>query len=200
VKICGITNLRDAEGAARAGADALGFVFAKSPRRVSVVQARRIIRALGPWIAAVGVFVNEDPENIRRTVDSCGLTAVQLHGDESPEVLKRLSGVKVIKAFRLMHPEDFRAVSGFEADAFLLDAKVQGVYGGTGKSFDWRMLKGKRFSKPLIISGGLSPGNVRHAVCMLSPYGVDVSSGVERSPGKKSLGLVKEFIQNAKNA
>ena len=198
VKICGITNHRDADSAVTLGADALGFIFAKSPRQVSVKAAREISRSVGPWVATVGVFVNESAENILRIASECHLSAIQLHGDETPGFLAKLSGCKLIKAFRVAEPKDLKDIKNYKADAYLFDTKVSGVYGGSGKSFDWKILRLKQALQPYILSGGLNPKNVRSAVRMLKPYGVDVSSGVEKSPGKKDLKLVKEFIRNAK--
>lgn len=200
VKICGITNLKDAEIALEAGADALGFVFATSPRQISAQEAAKIIKKTGPWTASVGVFVNETSEKITQIVLECGLSAVQLHGDESPLLTKRLSSFKVIKAFRV--GKDFKTseTRGYSAQAYLFDTKVKDLFGGSGKSFDWKILKNKKWDKPIILSGGLHPKNVNEAIRLLKPYGVDVSSGVERSAGKKDSKLVKEFIRNAKKA
>ncbi len=200
VKICGITNAKDAEDAVSFGADALGFIFAKSPRRIAPAEARKIIKTLGPWVAAVGVFVNESPEKIKRIASFCGLSVIQLHGDESPADVKKLSDFKLIKAFRVGEGFDFSFLRKYAVDAFLFDTKIEGLFGGSGRKFDWNVLKSKKMGKPLILSGGLDPSNVRKAVSLLFPYGVDVSSGVERSPGKKDSEKVKEFIRNAKKA
>ena len=198
VKICGITNLRDAEDAQRFGADAIGFVFAESPRQVSVSAAKKISWTVGPWIATIGVFVNESTKNILRIASECKLSAIQLHGDELASELYPLKSYKVIKAFRVSEKKDLKKIKNYDADAYLFDTKVASLYGGSGKSFDWDILKSKAILKPCIISGGLNPQNVKTAVRMLLPYGVDVSSGVEKSAGKKDPGLVKRFIQNAK--
>jgi len=198
VKICGITNRRDAEDALCFGADAIGFVFASSPRQISVNDAKKISRAVGPWITTVGVFVNESAQNILRVVSECRLGAIQLHGDEPASMVRRLKGHRIIKAFRIFRKSDLKKVADYDADAYLFDTKVSGVYGGSGKSFKWYLLKSTKISKPYIISGGLNPGNVSAVVRMLSPYGVDVSSGVEKKPGKKDPRLLKRFIQNAK--
>jgi phosphoribosylanthranilate isomerase len=200
VKVCGITNLADARAAVEAGADALGFVFAKSPRKVSAEKAAGIIREIGPWVTAVGVFVNASYGEIMRTACKARLTAVQLHGDEAPELVERLKKTpfKVIKSIRVGAPEDLKGLSAFKPDAFLFDAKVSGLYGGTGKRFDWGILRSKKVTRPFIISGGLSCANVGQAVRSLPLYGVDVSSGVERSPGRKDHKLIKEFIRRAK--
>ena len=199
VKICGITSLKDAEYAVRCGADALGFVFAKSPRQIQVRDAKKIIGSLGPWVACVGVFVNEKAKEILRIASECRLSAAQLHGDEGPDTLRSLASLRVIKAFRVGGDFDVKVFRKFPADAFLFDAKMEGAAGGTGKRFDWNILKGRLPRGPFIISGGLDPKNVREAVRFFRPYGVDVSSGVESAPGKKDPRLVKEFIQNAKN-
>lgn len=198
VKICGITNLEDAKIAMDAGADALGFVFAKSPRKISVSEAQKITRVLDPWVASVGVFVNESPAEILRVVSRCHLTAVQLHGEETQKDILKLKGLKVIKAFRVAQKSDLTAIKGYNATAYLFDAKVNGLYGGTGQSFDWSILKSNKIMAPIIVSGGLNVKNVHEAVRLLRPYGVDVSSGVEKYPGKKDKKLVREFIQNAK--
>ena len=200
VKVCGITNLKDAQAALEAGADALGFVFASSPRQVTIAQASKVVKALGPWVATVGVFVNETPESMIRTAAECGLSCIQLHGDENPLLTKKLSSFKVIKAFRVDERFKQSAMDRYDADAFLLDTKTKDLFGGSGKTFDWKLLDPKKIRRPFILSGGLHPKNVRRAVRALKPYGVDVSSGVERFPGKKDQKLMKEFIQNAKTA
>ena len=200
VKICGITNLADAQAAVKAGADALGFVFAKSPRRVSEHEARRIASAIGPWIAKVGVFVNSSPAVVEGVMRRCGLDVAQLHGDEAPAAARSLrsKGLRVVKALRVGPATDLRAYRNYPADAFLLDTASPQAYGGTGKSFDWQILKQARFSKPVIVSGGLRPENVGALLKVYTPYGVDVSSGVEKTPGKKDPKAVKAFIKNAK--
>ncbi len=198
VKICGITNIRDAVNAVNCGADALGFVFAKSPRKISLRQAKMISKAVGPWVGTVGVFVNEKIENILRAVAECQLSAVQLHGDESAVYAKRLAAFKVIKAFRVGNVLDLAGTQNYPADTYLFDAKVDGKFGGTGKSFAWEILKSRRISRPFIVSGGLNPANVKNVVRILAPYGVEASSGVESAPGRKNPRLVREFIRNAK--
>lgn len=198
VKICGITNLKDARHALDCGADALGFVFAESPRKVSVEQASAVIRALGPWIVTVGVFVNQNAVTIKRIAKICGLNAVQLHGDERPGLIKKLRPLKVIKAFRVSSRSDLPTWKAYPADAFLLDTKIEGLFGGSGKSFDWKIAADLKTDRPIILSGGLDPQNVRQAVGVTRPYAVDVSSGVERYPGKKDPAKVKRFILNAK--
>lgn len=199
VKICGITNIKDAAGAAGAGADAVGFVFAKSPRRVSPAVAKRIAASLPREIEKIGVFVNEKPSIVRAIAKRCGLSAVQLHGDESPADVRALKDLHVLKAFRVDGDFDPSVLRRYgAAKAFLFDTKTRGAYGGTGKTFDWKILIRAAVRKPVILSGGLSVKNVARAVKAVRPFAVDVSSGVERAPGKKNLRLVREFIRNAK--
>ena len=198
VKICGITNVRDAEAALALGADAIGLVFARSPRKISIKEAQKITAAVGPWITTVGVFVNADVESLLGIAKACRLYAVQLHGDETPSYIKRLAGYKVVKAVRVADASDLKGLDAYKTDALLFDTKVTGRFGGSGKSFDWRILKLRKMNRLFIVSGGLDPKNVGEAVRILSPYGVDVSSGVEKAPGKKDHALLKEFIRNAK--
>ena len=198
VKICGITNSEDALEALRLGADAIGLVFAKSPRRVTISKAKEIIKAVGPWTSVVGVFAGESLKAVEQIARDCRLSAIQLHGDEDNSYVKRLSSFKIIKAFRIADASDLKGTGLAKADALLFDTKIEGELGGTGKRFDWGLLSAKKFNKPVIISGGLNPRNVRDAIQLLHPYGVDVSSGVESAPGKKDFRLMREFIQNVK--
>jgi phosphoribosylanthranilate isomerase len=142
IKICGTTNLRDALAAVEAGADALGFVFAESPRRVTVEAARGIVAGLPPYVTPVGVFVDEAVAEVRRVVAEVGLAAVQLHGAEEPEVVAALAPTPCIKAFRVRSREDLRALGRYRVQGYLLDAFVPGRAGGTGVRFDWRVLEG----------------------------------------------------------
>jgi phosphoribosylanthranilate isomerase len=200
VKICGITNLADAMAAVHAGADALGFVFwEKSPRYVEIEEAADIIRGLPPFVTTVGVFVNEAEDVIRGIVHKTGLDRVQLHGDEPPGFVKNL-GPGVIKAIRVRDEEDVRRIGEYEASAYLLDTFSGDMPGGTGKTFDWDLAVRARGYGRIILSGGLNPGNVVEAVKKVAPYGVDVSSGVEFTPGKKDPEKVKAFVKLAKGA
>lgn len=201
VKICGITTVDDAKAALDLGADAIGVIFAKSPRQVTQKRAAEISRAVGPWIAVLGVFVDETPAEMRRLARECSLSAVQLHGRETPKTVGSLTGIKVLKAFHVgegFKPAEMAAYRN--ADAFLFDTKVPGQAGGTGVVFDWKILNKFRSDKPFIISGGLHPGNVAQAIRYFKPYGVEVSSGVEKSVGKKDLKKVRKFIRNAKKS
>ncbi len=200
VKICGITRVEDALVAVRSGADAIGFVFARSPRKIAIEEARAISAAVGPWVSTVGVFVNEKPSTILRIASRCKLSALQLHGDEKPSHVRALKSApfKIVKAFRVGENFDLDQLAAYPVDAFLLDAFVAGKYGGTGKVFDWSILKKKKIVKPCIVSGGLRPDNVSELLKSYEPYGVDVSGGVEKMPGIKDHFLIKKFIQNVK--
>src|SRR5208283_1124357 len=199
VKICGMTNERDALKAARLGAWALGFIFyKKSPRFISPFKAKKIIESLPPFVTPVGVFVNHPAGAVRDIINHCGLRAVQLHGEEDHHYCHRLKryNVKIIKVFRVGENFDPKIVEPFNVDAFLFDSYDQYNYGGTGKTFDWTVLNQiKHLSDvPIILSGGLNTQNVIEPVNVLKPYAVDVNSGVEESPGKKDLKKMKDFI------
>lgn len=198
VKICGITNREDAHAAIELGADALGFVFAKSPRQVTKEQARDIIRNLPPFVTTVGVFVDEKADVIKEICDFCGIHTIQLHGNEQPAYLNELEGYKIIKAFRIKEEDDLKPLANYKPHAFLLDSFVKGVMGGTGVSFSWEIARQAHKYGTIILSGGLTPENVKEAIQIVKPYAVDVSSGVESSPGKKDKLLMKQFIMNAK--
>jgi phosphoribosylanthranilate isomerase len=200
VKICGITNLADAQLVARVGADAVGFVFHKgSERYVTPEQARSICRALPGHLTKVGVFVHADRTEIAETARLVGLSAVQLVGDESPDDLFGYEW-SVLKVFQMRPSFDVESMRSYVVDAFVLDAFKPGVYGGTGKTFDWNLaVKAKAYGR-VILAGGLDPDNVGDAVRFVRPYGVDVSSGVESRPGKKDERLVRDFVAQARNA
>jgi phosphoribosylanthranilate isomerase len=196
VKICGITNQRDAAAAIAAGADALGFVFwAASPRAVSVTAAADISASLPPFVARVGVFVDPEPEYLRRAVSEAGLDVVQLHGDELEQTCLS-AGRPYIKAFRVNAPFDAAAAADRypSAAAFLLDSDRAGFKGGTGVAFDWHFWPPVS-AKPLILAGGLTPANVADAIGRLRPYAVDVSGGVEGGiKGCKDADRMAQFV------
>jgi phosphoribosylanthranilate isomerase len=196
VKICGITNLEDALAAAEAGADALGFVFyEKSLRYIQPEKASDIIKQLPPFINTVGVFVNAREEFIRQTIQLCGLSAVQFHGDEPPAECLKYTPVKSIKAFRVESESILNILPKYNTDAWLLDAFIKGVEGGTGCMFDWDIAsKACGFGRPVILAGGLTIDNVQEAIKQVQPFAVDVSSGVEDHPGKKDHAKLKDFI------
>jgi len=200
VKICGITNLDDALVAVESGADLLGFVFYKKSKRfIRVDKAKEIIKKLPKTILKVGVFVNEDIKKVKEIVKLLKLDFVQLHGDEDEVYLKKLKGARIIKAIRVKNKTSLSGLEGLNCDLFLFDTFKNESFGGTGKSFDWSLAKEiKLIKKPYVISGGLTTQSVDKAVKTFIPFAVDVSSGVEKSPGNKNATLMKEFIANAK--
>ncbi len=197
VKICGITDYEDARFAAELGVSALGFIFAPSPRQITPEKAYDIIRALPPFVKAVGVFVNERPALIKRIINYCGLDLIQLHGDESPDFCYRLMPY-TIKVLRIKNEESLPTGSRYKGKtrALLLDTYSKYRAGGTGKTFCWEhALKIKQLGIPVILSGGLGPSNIVGAINTVRPYAVDVNSGVEKRPGKKSHVLMKELME-----
>ena len=201
IKFCGLTDPEQAQKIAEMGAHAIGMVFAKSPRKVSIDQAKAITNSLPPFVQSIGVFVNESIENIKKIVDLCGLDLVQLHGEEAPEVCKALYP-RSIKVWRIKTIEDIEKLIPYEkyVRGFLLDAYSEKAYGGTGLTFDWRIAveARKRLSRPVILAGGLNPENSREAIELVQPWGIDISSGVEISPGKKDLKKVSALFNSLK--
>ncbi|OGE23065.1 MAG: hypothetical protein A3J42_07235 [Candidatus Dadabacteria bacterium RIFCSPHIGHO2_12_FULL_53_21] len=199
VKVCGITNAVDALQAVELGADALGFIFYKGSKRyIDPRDAHRIISSLPPFISSVGVFVNQTVPEIKGAVETSGVDRVQLHGDETPEFCAMLP-YKLIKAVRVKDTVNSDQVELYPVRAILFDKHTDEMYGGTGTSFDWGVLKGINISKKVILSGGLTPENVSRAIEIVKPYGVDVSTGVEDSPGKKNHMKMRKFIEAVKN-
>ncbi len=196
VKICGITDQLDALRAAKQGAWALGFNFyKKSPRYVSAYKARKIIAALPPFVVPVGVFVNAKEGAVKDIARFCGLRVLQFHGDESPSYIKRFSKFCVIKAFRVGEDFDPEQVKAYKCGAYLFDAYQKDAYGGTGRTFDWSVVKKfKDLGTPVILSGGITPKNVREARDAVRPYAVDVASGVEKAPGVKDDRLIQDLM------
>jgi phosphoribosylanthranilate isomerase len=201
VKICGITNLQDAMGALQCGADALGFVFHElSPRSVSIESAARIVHQLPLGAVKVGVFVNAPEELVMKAIGACTLNLLQFHGNESPEYCLQFA-LMTMKAFRIRDDDSLQDLPKYHTDAWLLDSYVGNQHGGTGETFNWELArKAQSHGKPIFLAGGLTAGNVATAVCQVRPYAVDVSSGVEASPGKKDLEKVRMFIEAAKRA
>ncbi len=200
VKICGITRLPDALAAVEAGADALGFMFYEgSKRNIAPAAAAQIIRALPPFIAKVGVFVNASAEAVRAVVAECGIDTLQFHGEETPEFCRQFAPLKVVKAFRIQNAASLQPLPDYAVDAWLLDSYVAGQRGGTGERFNWDLAcAAKELGRPVILAGGLTPENVADAVHQVWPFGVDVSSGVESAPGQKDAELVRSFIRNVR--
>jgi phosphoribosylanthranilate isomerase len=199
VKICGITNIEDARAAIKFGADCLGFIFDESPRQVDQDKVREIVSSLGPFISVAGVFVNSKLERILEISAFCGLDIIQLHGEETPDFCKRLAPYKVIKTFRMGELFSTKEPNKYDVKAYLFETDGS-KKGGTGRTWAWEKLQVKKIKKPFIVTGGLTPMNVERAINILKPYAVDVSSGVEKSPGKKDHKLMEKFIRNAKNA
>ncbi|MEW6676046.1 MAG: phosphoribosylanthranilate isomerase [Nitrospirota bacterium] len=199
VKICGITNLDDAMAAANFGADALGFVFFKgSPRYISPDDAGAIIRRLPSFITTVGVFVNENTDRIEEIIKLTGIDVVQLHGDESPEMCN--ISRRIIKAIRVKSLNSLDPLKNYKdrVSAFLLDTFTPDIFGGTGQIFNWDIATDAKQFGRIILAGGLTPDNITEAVRRVTPYGVDVSSGVEAEKGKKDRKKMKLFIEKAK--
>ncbi len=205
VKICGITTLEDALVAAEAGADLLGFIFyPPSPRYVFPDRMKSIIKSVRDTHAAVqfvGVFVDEAFEAVRMIVSLCNLDYAQLHGAESPAMVEALQdqGIKVIKGFRVRDRRSLAEVERYRATAYLLDSYLPQQRGGTGTTFDWSLAVRAKAFGPILLAGGLTPENVGRAVCAVHPWGVDVASGVEASPGRKDHDRVRRFIAAAKD-
>jgi phosphoribosylanthranilate isomerase len=206
VKICGITNLDDAEMAVELGAWALGMIFfAGSPRSCSVAEAQRIAAVLRRRVELCGVFVNAPLEEVVHTSEDVGLSMLQLHGDEGPSFCAeatRRNGARVIKAAQVSGPGDVRDLERFHVDFHLLDARASaperaGLRGGTGETFDWTLLAQRRSKVPLILSGGLEPENVAEAIAIARPYAVDTASGTESAPGRKDPDRLRAFFDAA---
>lgn len=201
VKICGITNLRDAKSALRNGADYLGFNFyPKSPRYIAPAKAARIIRQLPRALRAVGVFVDSPEQEIARIAEQAGLFAVQLHGSETPRAVRELARtLPVWKALRVRANFDPGRLAKWDAaQAILLDAYRAGIKGGTGKIFDWQLAREAAPFGRIVLAGGLTPENVAEAVRTARPFAVDVASGVEQAPGKKDTQKMRAFIRAVK--
>jgi phosphoribosylanthranilate isomerase len=212
VKICANTSIEDARLAVDAGADALGFIFAPSPRRVTPEQVAAIVAGVAGPVEKIGVFVDAGLEEIVSTVRACGLTGVQLHSESGPEVAARLraefgAGLRIL---RVVHfgPEAAEQARTYAADgnvdAVLVDSRTATAVGGTGIAFDWaeagRTVFGRNGSVRLVAAGGLNPENVAEAIATLRPWGVDVASGVEAEPGRKDAGKVRAFVAKARGA
>ena len=198
VKFCGITRLEDALDGARLGVHALGFIFVKeSPRYIVPEKAQEIISQLPPYVLRVGVFRNHSEEEIETVISSCNIDAIQLHGEEDPSLCKRLKGKKrVIKTLRISGKDFLDMIPEYNfVDAILLDTYDEKLPGGTGKTFNWELAqKSRKFGIPIILSGGLTPENVKTAIRTVNPYALDVSSGIEQSPGIKSHELMAKFV------
>jgi phosphoribosylanthranilate isomerase len=200
VKICGITNLDDALAAVEAGYDAIGFVFyKKSSRYIAPPAAKKIVARLPGGVIKIGVFVNEQENVIKKIAKLCKLDILQFHGEEAPEFCRRFKGHKVIKVFRVKDKIDLEKIKQYKVSAYLFDSFSKTRPGGTGKGFNWEILRGlKGIARPIFLSGGLNARNVSKAVAIVHPDWVDVSSSLELCPGRKDHAKVKRFIQAAK--
>ncbi|MED3052561.1 phosphoribosylanthranilate isomerase [Bacillus thuringiensis] len=198
VKICGITDVETAKSACEYGADALGFVFAESKRKITPKRAKEIIQELPANVLKIGVFVNESVEVIQKIADECGLTHVQLHGDEDNHQIRRLN-IPSVKSLGVTSESDMKNAQGYEADYILFDSPKEKFHGGNGKTFSWELLGHipKELQKKTILAGGLNALNIEEAIRIVRPYMVDVSSGVE-TEGKKDVEKIKQFIIKAK--
>jgi len=198
VKICGITNAKDAEIAVEAGADALGFIFvAGTPRYIDPDAARAIVNDLPPFVSPVGVFADHPVEEVERVMDRCGFRTVQLHGSEPPEYCRGLAG-SVIKTFRVKSGGPLPPFEAYRVHAFLLDTFVEGRMGGTGQTFPLEVASSAKAFGRVIIAGGLNPDNVAQVIREVHPYAVDVSSGVESKPGRKDPQKLRDFIASVR--
>ncbi|NOZ23786.1 MAG: phosphoribosylanthranilate isomerase [Planctomycetes bacterium] len=200
VKICGITNPTDARLAVRYGAHALGFNFSTGPRIITKDRARAIVASLPPFVTPVGLFVNETVRTVWSICDACGIDTVQLHGDERPTYIGDLRPLKIIKAFRIDKRSDLKPLSRYDVDGYLLDARVPGQRGGTGKTFDWTIAADAHRYGPIILAGGLNPDNVAGAIRIARPFAVDVCSGVEAGPGQKDKAKLVSFLSAVQTA
>jgi phosphoribosylanthranilate isomerase len=201
VKMCGITRSQDGLVAAEAGADAIGLVFyAKSPRNVGLDQAASIVRVLPPFVTTVALFVNPPPSEVEAVLRKVRPDVLQFHGEETPEFCRSF-GVPYLKAARVRPQTDLLQFAAVYADAqgLLLDAWSEAGHGGTGERFDWNMIP-DHLPKPIILAGGLGPVNVRHAIGLVHPWAVDVSSGIEIAKGIKDAALIAAFMKEVKNA
>jgi len=202
IKVCGITCQEDARAAVAAGADGLGFIFVEqSPRLVEPDMVRAITGELPPFVGSIGVFRNEAIEVVEEIVNYCRLTLVQLHGTESPEYCKKIS-CQVIKSFSIRPESDSEELAAYAdvASGFLLDTYHKHMAGGTGVAFDWELVEQVKPPGPVILAGGLSPGNVGEAIRQVKPFAVDVNSGVEYQPGRKDTDKLKNFAHEVRKA
>lgn len=205
VKICGVTNYDDALLVANLGAEYIGLNFCKdSPRKVSVKMAKDVAAKMPPFVSLVGVFVDEDVQEVAKTAKKAGLRLIQLHGNESVDYCRELvllTSLPVIKAFRMEGPQTVEAMKPYveAVNYFLLDAFVPGVAGGTGETFNWEFaVAAKELGKPIILAGGLTAENVSEAVKKVLPFAVDVATGVERLPRRKDYDKMNAFIRKAR--
>jgi phosphoribosylanthranilate isomerase len=196
IKICGMTEKAEVAHAVSAGVDALGFIFVKkSPRYIDPEQAREVISIIPPFVDTVGVFMDEDPDMVNEIVQYCGLTILQLHGNESPEYCQNFYS-RILKAFRVTSEMTPEALTPYHdvVSGFLLDTYHKDKGGGTGETFDWSLIDKLQLSKPFVLAGGLTVDNVGEAVGKVRPFAVDVNSGIEKEPGRKDPALILKLV------
>ena len=200
IKICGITNIRDALCACEYGADALGFVFAKSKRKISLRTAASITGKMPPFVSKVGVFVNAQKKDVLRILKTCHLDVLQFHGEESDKYCAFFRKYcKIVKGIRLEHKESLKSVNQYNnIDAYLFDSYSENQYGGTGRSFGYSFIENIVFNKPIIIAGGINVKNFQQVLRLVHPFALDVSSSIEEKPGKKNLRKMKKLIEKVK--
>jgi len=205
IKMCGTTSVADAAAAVNTGVDALGFIFfERSPRNIFKEDAKKIISTLPPFLDTVGVFVDESLETVCKIVDYCGINHVQLHGKESVafcrELQKLMPSLRIIKAFRVKEELDKELLASYAdyVSGYLFDTYTKGQEGGTGKVFRWELLENAELDRAIILAGGLTADNVVSAIKAVSPYAIDINSGVERSPGKKDHMLLATLINRVR--
>lgn len=195
VKYCGFTRPRDVEAAIAAGVDAIGLNVARGPRRIAADRAAVLAAQCPPYVTAVLLTVDADEATILDLLRTTRCTAVQLHGDETPELAERLRRrVPVTKAFAIASFADLAVIRGYPADSYLLDTKVPGQAGGTGQAWDWSLLTGLDLGAPIVLAGGLTAANVATAIAAVRPYAVDTASGIEDAPGHKDPTLIAAFL------
>lgn len=201
VKICGVTRAQDVRLIAEAGADAIGFQMSMGPRKLTPIQAKRLVKLVPPLVTPVGVFVNETLSRVKKLIKLCGFQVIQLHGDETGNYCRQIP-VPVLKVIRMKNILAYKGFGGFGVAAFLLDSYNKNIPGGTGKSFQfqWARKAVQELPAPVLLAGGLTSDNVQRAIRLSSAFGVDVASGVEVRPGIKDSRQVSLFVQRAKKA
>lgn len=205
VKICGLTNAADVATVVEQGVDAVGFIFAPSKRRVEPHKVKEILRQVPRGIEKIGVFMNQEAALVQQIAEFCGLTGLQFHGRESPAFCRSFRHYLVIKTFRVDQTQGWGEIAPYlEGDTvqrILLDTYIKGNPGGTGQVFPWHLVQERYVGGevPLIIAGGLKPSNVRQVIKQINPFGIDVSSGVERQPGQKAAVKVQQLFANIKS-
>lgn len=205
--MCGTTTLQDAQAAVELGIDALGFIFADwSPRYIKPATALQIVSEIPPFVDKIGVFVNKDQKEVEEIIHYLGLTGVQLHGDEDPEFCDRIAravpSCSVLKAFRIGQHTQIEDIAPYNSvvRGFVLDSFVENQEGGTGRTFAWEILQRLDLQKPFLLAGGLNRDNITEALRLVSPFGIDVNSGVEDAPGRKNHELLRYFIEAVSQA